>query len=176
MLKHWKKISSKVASQNSWWTYRLDEFQIPGGIAGEYHYVHTEGSSLIVPVMDDGKIILVNQYRYLCAKESIEFPCGGVKIGKSYEEMAHLELEEEAGYVAQKLQPVAEFNPFNGVTDEMCKVFIARELKKTAQRPDATEEIEVLYKTPDEIENLILTNAIWDGMTIAAWGLVKNKI
>ena len=50
---------------------------------------------MLLPVRDDGRIILVNQYRYLNEKESLEFPCGGVKDGQSYEETAKHELEDK---------------------------------------------------------------------------------
>ena len=176
MLKHWKHLSSKIIVENPWWTYSLDEFNIPDGAKGEYHFVHTNGSSMIVPITNEGKIILVNQYRYLCDKESIELPCGGVKGGKSHEGMAHVELEEETGFRSLNLQFAAEFNPCNGVTDEICKIFIARELVKTKAKPDVTEEFEILLMTPEEIETLIRSNVIWDGMTIAAWALVRHKI
>ncbi len=176
MLKRWKQLSSKIVLKNPWWTYKLDEFQIPNGIKGEYNYVHTNGASMIIPVTNDGKIILVNQYRYLCDKESIELPCGGVKEGKSYEEMAHIELEEETGFRSTDLHYAAEFNPYNGVTNEICKVFIAKELVQSKAIPDSTEEFEILYKTPNEIDELIGSNSIWDGMTIAAWGLVRSKL
>jgi ADP-ribose pyrophosphatase len=176
MLKRWKQLSSKIIIKNPWWMYKLDEFQIPNGIKGEYHYVHTNGASMIIPMTNDGKIILVNQYRYLCDKESIEFPCGGVKEGKSYEEMAHIELEEETGFRSNDLEHIAEFNPYNGVTNEICKVFIAKELVQSKAIPDSTEEFEILYKTPNEVEELIRSNIIWDGMTIAAWGLVRSKL
>lgn len=176
MLKRWKTLSSKILFKNPWWTYKLDEFEIPGGVKGEYNYVFTHGSSLIVPVTDNGSIVVVKQYRYLCDRDSIEFPCGGVKEGKTYEEMASIELEEETGYRSSHLTVAAEFNPFNGVTSEMCRVFVARNLVRTQQKPDATEEFEIHHKSPDEIESLIISNQIWDGMTIAAWGLVKNKL
>ena len=174
MLKHWEKLSSTVIHKNPWWTYTKDDFQIPGGMKGEYHAVTTNGSSLIVPIRNDGNIILVKQYRYLCDKESIEFPCGGVKEGKSYEAMAHLELEEETGYKSENLTYAAEFNPFNGVTNEICKIFIARDLLRSTPKPDVTEEFEILFKSKVEIQELISANTIWDGMTIAAWGLVNH--
>jgi len=176
MLKRWKQLSSKIVIKNPWWTHKQDEFQIPGGITGEYHYVHTNGASMIIPITDEGKIILVNQYRYLCDKESIELPCGGVKDGKSYEEMAHIELEEETGFRSNDLRNAAEFNPYNGVTNEICKVFIAKALVQSKSIPDSTEEFEILYKTPNEVDELIHSNTIWDGMTIAAWGLVRSKL
>lgn len=175
MLSHWKKLTSKIVHKNPWWDYYLDSFQIPNGVKGEYHYVHTEGSSLIVPVMDNGKIILINQYRYLRDRESIEFPCGGVKPEHTYEEMARLELEEETGYVAQSWMLAGEFNPFNGATDEMCKVFIARGLSYVKARPEATEEFEILHVAPEELETMISDEKIWDGMTLAAWLLVRKQ-
>jgi ADP-ribose pyrophosphatase len=176
MLKRWKQLTTKIVLKNPWWTYKMDEFRIPDGISGEYHYVHTNGASMIVPVTADGKIILVNQYRYLCDKESIEFPCGGVKEGKSYEEMAVIELEEETGFRASSLRQIGEFNPYNGVTNEICKVFIAHGLIQSKSIPDATEEFEILHRTPAEIDSLIRTNVIWDGMSIAAWGLVRHTL
>ncbi|MGA9407786.1 MAG: NUDIX hydrolase [Bacteroidota bacterium] len=175
MLSRWKTLTSKIVQTNPWWTYKLDSFQIPDGVKGEYHYVHTEGSSMIVPVMDDGKIILVNQYRYLRDRESIEFPCGGMKPGHTYDEMARLELEEETGYIAQSWDNVGEFNPFNGATDEMCNVFIARNLSFVKAKPEATEEFEILRATTEEIEVMIADRKIWDGMTLAAWMLVRNQ-
>jgi ADP-ribose pyrophosphatase len=175
MLSHWKKLTSKIIHTNPWWNYRLDTFQIPDGVKGEYHYVHTEGSALIVPVKDDGTIILVNQYRYLLDRESVEFPCGGVKPGHSYDEMARIELEEETGYIAHSWETAGEFNPFNGVTDEMCRVFIARNLSSGKPKPEETEEFEILYMAPNEIEAMVEQGKIWDGMTLAAWLLVRKQ-
>jgi ADP-ribose pyrophosphatase len=175
MLSRWKKLSSKIIRKNSWWTYKLDMFQIPKGVKGEYHYVHTEGSAMIVPVADDGRIILVNQYRYLCDRESVEFPCGGVKPGYTYDDMARLELEEETGYLARSWDVAGEFNPFNGATDEICRVFVARDLTLAKPKPESTEEFEVLFTSPKNIETMIDEKKIWDGMTLAAWALVRKR-
>src|SRR5437870_4280953 len=114
-LKSWKKLNQDFELKNPWWTYRRDSLELPSGKRGEYHYVHTPGSSMIVPVIPDGRLLLVNQYRYLRGRESLEFPCGGVKEGSSFEETARLELAEETGYQADDLQPAGEFNPYNGV-------------------------------------------------------------
>ncbi|MFA6467332.1 MAG: NUDIX hydrolase [Bacteroidota bacterium] len=176
MIQPWKQLSSKIVLKNPWWIYKKDVFQIPNGITGEYNYVHTNGASMIVPVTAEGKIILVNQYRYLCDKESIELPCGGVKEGKTYEETAVMELEEETGHRSNAIAFAAEFNPYNGVTNEICKVYIAKELVKTQPIPDATEEFEIMVKTPSEVDEMIRNNVFWDGMSIAAWTLVRSKL
>ena len=175
MLARWKKISSSLVHKNPWWTYQLDSFQIPNGVKGEYHYIHSDGSAMIIPVTAEGRIVLVKQYRYLNDRESIEFPCGGVKENHSYEQMARLELEEEAGYTASVWEVIGEFNPFNGATDELCRVFIARGLSAVQAKPEQTEEFEILTMTPGELDKLIAAQEIWDGMTLAAWMLAKNR-
>ena len=175
-LKPWKKIAESTLFKNPWWTYKRDEFELPSGKSGEYHYVHTNGSSMVIAIMSDGKVLTVKQYRYLCGKESIEFPCGSVKDESSYDETAWHELAEETGYSAKRLFLAGEFNPYNGVTDEMCHVYIARELNHVGGTPDETEEFELLPLTAEEIDRNIKEGIIWDGMTIAAWHIVKQKV
>jgi ADP-ribose pyrophosphatase len=172
-LRHWKKLSEETVAKNPWWTYKKDLFSLPNGQPKAYHYVHTNGSSMVIPLCDDGRILLVNQYRYLVERESIEFPCGGVKDGTTYEETAQLELEEETGHAASRWNVVGEFNPYNGITNEMCRVFLAQQLRETAPRPEETEEFELLRKAPGEIDTMIQNQIIWDGMTLAAWCLAK---
>ena len=71
----------------------------------------------------------------------------------------------------------ATFNPYNGVTDEICKVYIARELVYVGGEPDETEEFEALALTPDETRREdCRPETIWDGMTIAAWGIVRARL
>lgn len=175
-LRPWKKISESVVFKNPWWTYKRDEFELPAGQFGEYHYVHTNGSSMVIPIMADGRVLTVKQYRYLCSKESIEFPCGSVKDGASYDETAREELAEETGYSATELFCAGEFNPYNGVTDEMCHVYFARGLRYIGGAPDETEEFEQIPLAAPEIDKLISEGTIWDGMSIAAWILVRSKL
>ncbi len=176
MLKRMKTITTKTVSENPWWTYKVDEFEIPGKVSGQYHYVHTNGASMAIPVTEEGKIVLVNQFRYLGDRESAEFPCGSVEAGHDYLQTAHLELQEETGYRAGRMREVALFNPYNGVTNEICRVFLADDLQTATASPDATEEFEILYRTPEEIEDMIRKNVIWDGMTLAAWTLAHHEI
>jgi len=175
-LRPWKKLSGSILFQNPWWTYKRDAFELPSGKPGEYHYVHTNGSSMVVPVMGDGTLVLVNQYRYLAGKESLEFPCGSVKDGSTHDETARQELLEETGFSAKGFFRAGEFNPYNGVTDEMCRVYVARDLEYVGGTPDETEEFEVVRATPEEIEERIRTGVIWDGMTIAGWSIAKGRI
>lgn len=175
-LKAWKKIRQAFEIRNPWWIYRKDEVLLPSGKKGEYHFVHTGGSSMIVPLLDDGRMILVNQYRYLLDRESIEFPCGSVKAGSDYDATARMELAEETGYRARELTLAGEYDPYNGVADEICRVYIARGLTPVEVPHDETEEFEYLHLKPSEFEQKVAEGKIWDGMTLAAWAIVRPKL
>jgi len=172
----WRRLRSSVASKNPWWTYMLDHVELPSGKRGEYHYVHTNGSSMVIPILPDGRLLLVNQYRYLGSRESLEFPCGSVKDGSSHDRTAWEELAEETGYSGGTLLLAGEFNPYNGVTDEMCRVYIARDLSFVGEAPEETEEFELVTLRPEELEARIRSGEVWDGMTIAAWAIGRGGI
>jgi len=172
----WKTLTSKILHKNPWWTYKLDAFETPKGYKGEYHYVHTEGASMVIPVLEEGKVVLLTQYRYLRDMPSLEFPCGGVKEGHTYEETADLELAEEVGFKAKHKELIGEFNPYNGVTDEVCRVYLAKGLERIESKPDETEEFEEMHLTPGEVDLKIERGEIWDGMTLAAWAIVRSRL
>jgi hypothetical protein len=62
------------------------------------------------------------------------------------------------------------------VTDEICKIYIARDLRFVGETPDETEEFEYLRLAPEQLESSIASGRIWDGMTIAAWAIARTKI
>jgi 8-oxo-dGTP pyrophosphatase MutT (NUDIX family) len=170
-LLHWEKRSERVAFRNPWWTYKIDGVTLPDGREGEYHYVHTEGSVMIIPFATDGRILLVEQHRYLNRRNSLEFPGGGIPAGMDAAAAAQKELSEETGFAAGDLALLGVFNPYNGVTDELCSVYLARRLTPCEATPDETEDLRVHPVMPDHIDTLVADRMIWDGMTLAAWQL-----
>lgn len=175
MLKKLKQINSKIKFKNPWWTYKVDNYEMPNGNTSEYHYVSTFGSTFIIPITEENKFILVKQFRYLNNDFSIEFPGGGQKENISPLENAILELKEETGFTSNKIVELGVFNPYNGVTNEICRIFLATELVKGESNPEESEEIEVLELSEIEIDEMIKKNEIWDGMTLAAWSIFKFK-
>ncbi len=93
----------------------------------------------------------MNQVRYLGGRESLEFPCGAVKDGSTHDQTAWHELAEETGFSAVSLACIGEFNPYNGVTDELCRVYVARDLRSVGASPDETEQFELVHLLPGEI-------------------------
>jgi len=173
-MKPYKTISKKVLFENPYWRYRCDRVEFPSGKKGDYHYVISNGSSMVVAVDASGRLLLVRQYRYTGNRDSLEFPCGGVKDGSSHDETAMEELREETGFIPGQIHAVGEFNPCNGLLDEICRVYIARDLCYAGATPDETESFELLRLTRQEIDACISNGTIWDGMTLAAWAIAKN--
>ncbi len=153
----------------------VDEYNWPDGTVGEYHYVQTNGSTMIIPQLDETTFVLTRQYRYLNGRVSLEFPGGGIKKGLEPEQNAREELEEEAGYEAGYLNELGIFNPFNGVTDEICHVFLARDLNFVGAKPEPSEEFEIITLSFNEIEEKIRTGELWDGMSLASWSLYLTR-
>jgi len=119
---------------------------------------------------------MTKQYRYLNQKPSIEFPGGGIKKGLEPLQNAMEELEEESGYCTNNIIELGSFNPFNGVTDEICHVFLARDLVKCKAKPEPSEEFEIFEINHEKIINFIKRGEIWDGMTLAAWSVYQSLI
>lgn len=171
MIDKFTTLSCKLLESNPYWDYRFDEYVLPSGATGSYYYVQTPGSVMVIPICDDGRIILVRQYRYLNKRFSFEFPGGGMKTNVPEIECARNELREEAGIVSSKLSKIGIFNPFNGVTNEICNVFVAEGLSAVEANPDESEEFDIVYVSKSELSEMIRSNKIWDGMTLSAWSL-----
>lgn len=158
-----------------YWHLFHDRYRLPSGDVADYHFVHTGGSTMVVPVLPDGRLVLVRQFRYLVQRWSEEFPCGGVSRGVEPDENALKELREEAGLRPRDLERIGGFAPFNGVSDEICHVYLARGLEEIEADPEATEFITVVRRTVEEVEAAVESGEIWDGMTIASLMIAKNR-
>lgn len=175
-MKPYKTLSKSILFKNPWWQYGCDRVEFPSGKQGEYHYVFTNGSSMVVPVDEDNRLLLVRQYRYTGNRGSLEFPCGGVREGSTHDETARNELREETGFTAARMEAVGAFNPCNGLLDEVCRVYVAGNLHYAGADPDETESFELVRLFPEEMDARIADGTIWDGMTLAAWTIAKHRL
>ncbi|HSR88906.1 MAG TPA: NUDIX hydrolase [Candidatus Udaeobacter sp.] len=172
-----KKISSQVVHKNPWWEYKCDKIVRLDGTEGEYCYTETLGNVIIVPVLPDGRLVLVRQYRYLADKNSVEFPGGGIAKNESAEDAAQRELLEETGYSADTLTNIGIFEPSVGVIKDLSHVFITNDLFLAQEaKSDKFEKTEVIVRRVDEFENMIKHGEIWDGQVLAAWALVRDLV
>lgn len=175
MPKHLEKISEEILHENPWTKYKHDKYIKPNGEEGDYFYLDTNPGVVIVPVLPDGRIVLTLQHRYLFEKESIEFAAGKVKDNQTILDAARDELQEETGFFADELTNVGRVACALSEVKNYCHVYITYVSKQGNQNLDDSEDIEVLYRRPDEIEEMIKNNEIFSALTMAAWAMVRSQ-
>jgi ADP-ribose pyrophosphatase len=111
----------------------VDRVRLPNGREMDVELIHHRGAAAVVPVLDDGAVLLVRQYRYATGGWLLEIPAGKLDPDESPETCAVRETEEETGYRPGKLQPLGWIWPTPGYSDEKIWLFLAIDLELTAQ-------------------------------------------
>ncbi len=139
--------------------------------------VEHPGASAVIPVMDDGKIIMVKQYRATCDDLVLEIPAGVLDFDDEEPiECAKRELREETGYESEDVEFLYKFYSSIGIFDEVIHVFIANNLKPSKQDLDEHEIIELYTYTLDELIDMIFNGEIIDNKTISAILMYKEYL
>lgn len=125
------------------------------------------GAVVLLPLLDDGRIVLIKNERFSVGRVLWELPAGTLEPSEALEVCAARELEEETGYRAQTITPLMSFLPTPGMSNERMHVFVARGLVKTQQSLDPIERIEPVPTSVDDVLRMIKTGEIEDGKTIA---------
>jgi ADP-ribose pyrophosphatase len=146
----------------------VDEVLEPGGIRGLREVVRQRGSVAALPVLDDGRVVLVRQYRYAVDARVWELPAGRRDPGETPEEGALRELEEEVGLRAAYFEPLLTFWTTPGFCDELMHLFRATGLTPVPPRPEADERIEQARFTLDEAMAMVSRGEIREGKTLVA--------
>ncbi|MFA7314466.1 MAG: NUDIX hydrolase [Candidatus Magasanikbacteria bacterium] len=177
MPKHLEKISEEILNKNPWSTYKHDRYIKPNGKEGDYFYMEIlGGSAMVVAVMPNDSIVLTLQHRYLADKQSIEFPAGRRKAGQTSLDVAKIELLEETGCIADEIIKIGVFESSPSSIKDEIHVYLAHVFEQRDQKLDDSEEIDILYRRPDEIDEMIKNNEIFNGPTMAAWSLVRHHL
>jgi ADP-ribose pyrophosphatase len=125
------------------------------------------GAVVVLPFVDDDHIVLLHQYRIAVDQRLQELPAGTLdQPGEPPEQAAIRELEEEAGYRAGRMEPLAEFFPSPGILSERMVAYVATDLTETVARPEPTEDLEVEIVRFDEAVRRCAHGEICDAKTI----------
>jgi ADP-ribose pyrophosphatase len=162
VLRHERVYSGKVLDLD------VDEVEEPGGVRAPREVVRQRGSVAALPVRDDGRIVLVRQYRYAVDNLVWELPAGRVDPGETPDEGARRELEEEVGLRPRSLEPLLVFWTTPGFCDEVMHLFRATGLESVPARPEADERIAAATFTLDEAREMIRRGEIREGKTLVA--------
>ncbi len=172
----WTTKSSVVRYDNPWISVRHDEVVDPSGRDGIYGVVSPKNFALgVLPLFDDGTVLLVGQYRYVLSEYSWEIPeGGGAKDVEPIESIAR-ELREETGHEASEWLRICDITLSNSVTDERATGWLAWGLQPIAggAEPESTEDL-ALWRLPfAELVELVWSGAITDSMTVATVAKVE---
>ncbi len=147
-----------------------DRMQLPDGSEENYDFIKHKGAAAVIPVMDDGRIIMVRQYRNAIDEYTLEIPAGGRNsVDEPTQDCAYRELEEETGYYADKKDVTFLLTLYTTVAfcNEKIDIYLAKNLRKTEQHLDDDEFIDVEVHTIEELTDMILEGKIVDAKTIA---------
>ena len=165
-------LSSREVYSNHWMRVREDEILRSNGEKGIYGVVDKDDSAIILPI-DEGRVWLVEQFRYAIQERALELPQGGWEMEvENPEELARGELKEEIGLDAAQMTYLGFLWIAYGFTRQKQHVFLATGLTATENEPDAEEHDLVVHSvTVEEFEQMMLTGVIRDNCTLSVWAL-----
>jgi NUDIX domain. len=141
--------------------------ELPNGKTAYRDVIRKSGASVIVPLTDDGQVIMVKQYRKPVEEVSLEIPAGKMETGEDPAQCAARELKEETGYVAERFIQILTLYPAPAYTDEVLYVFVATGLSKGEACPDEDEFINAEKYKMDDVIRMIEDGTIKDAKTVA---------
>lgn len=176
MTKSGKRVSREELYKGKIFTVAEDTIEFPDGSQTKWDVLLHDGAAAIVPVDDDGNIVLVEQYR--CVKDGmiLEIPAGKLEKDEDPAICAARELEEETGYKARKIQKVGAIYSAVGFSDEVVEIFVASGLEEGTMNLDEDEYVNVKKFTLKEVIDMIINGQIKDSKTISAVFMVKEMV
>lgn len=164
-----KRINREVVYKGAIIDFCKDEIITPKGNNVKWDYLEHKGAAAVIPVLDDGRIIMVRQWRNAIDKFALEIPAGGKDgIDEPTLACATRELEEETGYKSDNIQFLQTIVPAIAYSGEKIDVYVAFDLVKSKQHLDPDEDINLEIYTAEELIEKIIANEINDSKTVAS--------
>lgn len=139
----------------------------PNGVEATRDFIEHPGSVVVLPVFDDGRILLIRQYRHAAGDYLWELVAGRKDEGETFAEGARRELREETGYTARRMRRLTALFPTPGFASEQMVIFLARRLQKGAAQPEEDERISQRIVSLAEALRWIQSGRIRDAKTAA---------
>ncbi|HUG15829.1 MAG TPA: NUDIX hydrolase [Thermomicrobiales bacterium] len=163
-----ERFSSEVAFDGKLVRVRVDQVRTPSGRLATREVVEHPGAVAILPVHDDGRIVLVRQFRYAVGRELLEVPAGTREPKEAHLQTAIRELHEEVGYAADSVELLLRYFISPGWCNEELIVYRATGLRDIGARPEQDENLSIVPISPDAAPALIAAREIADAKTITA--------
>ena len=162
-----KTLSSKQIYEGRSVSLRVDKIELPGGRETTREVVEHRDCVAIVPVDADDNVLLVSQFRHPVEKELLEIPAGGVDTGEDPADTVRREMQEETGYLPEKVEKLGGFYSSPGFCTEYLHLYLATDLTPSQLYAEDTESIRLVRVPIAEIPGLITSGSICDAKSIA---------
>lgn len=159
-------LETQLAWKGEFLAVYKDRVRAPDGHLAPREYLRHPGAVMVVPLLDNGEVVLERQYRYPLRRSFVEFPAGKIDPGEDVLACAQRELLEETGYVAREWTYLGGFHNAIGYCDEKIEVFLARGLKHEGAGTDDGEVLEIFTATPSELKRRIARGEVTDVKTL----------
>ena len=163
-------VERRLSSEQVWKGHFLDVrrdviVQHDGHTAMREYIVHP-GAVMVVPLLDDGRLVMERQFRYPLGRVLLEFPAGKLELGEPVQRCAQRELMEETGYVAQEWARACAIHNACAYADEAIEIWFARGLRPGTRQLDAGELIDVCLMSEPELDALAARGELTDVKTL----------
>ena len=169
--KHYSKLLEKKVNSKTIYegvvNFKVDTVRLINGAVSKREYLQHPGASAVL-VVENGKVLFVEQYRYPVKKVMLEIPAGKLKPRQTSLACAKAELQEETGYIAKTIKKLLTFNTSAAFADENLHIFYASGLKKGKTHLDEDEFLNVKWLSLDKAFNMVKSGEIMDSKTIIA--------
>lgn len=177
--KPWQVIARRVAYASDWVNVQHVDIRMPDGeVWRDIHLVdYPHAAASVIPVGDDGKILMIDHYRFQTDTRGWEIPAGKIDADESPEQAAVRELLEESGHCAAAFKYLGCYYPSNGSSNQVFHVFIARGVTRVGEIQDTNEVSGLRWFAPADVRALIARNEIRDGLSLTSlcWAMTLEE-
>ncbi len=171
-----KRLERKLVHKGATIDIYEDTIEVFNGNVVKWDFIGHKGAAAVVPVDNQGRIVMARQYRNALDCETLEIPAGGLNgIEEPTLDAARRELEEETGYISDNLEFLISICTAVAFCNEKIDIYVAKNLVKTHQNLDEDECIQVEAYTVDELKRFIYEGKIVDGKSISAIFAYEDK-
>lgn len=159
-------LDGETVYKGIFFNVQKDRVRLPNGGVSTREYIRHPGAVVILPLFDDGTVLLERQFRYPLKQVFIEFPAGKIDSGEEWLDSAKRELEEETGYIATDWRLLTTIHNAIGYSDEQLLIYLARDLKAEAVHLDDEEFIQTFRLPVGELLDWVRAGKITDVKTV----------
>lgn len=169
-------INSEVAYQGPFMTVKCDTVRLPDGKQATREYVKHPGAVMVIPLFDDGRVLMESQYRYAMGKVMYEYPAGKLDPNEDSLTCAKRELLEETGYTAREYIYLTRVHPIISYSTEFIDIYVARGLTAGERKLDEGEFLEIFTAKLTDVSEWVRTGQISDVKTIIGTFWVEKML